>query len=45
LGWLGVAVAAAIGPGRSHEMNELELRQMQLHVRDLERRLAAGDEA
>jgi hypothetical protein len=43
LGWLGVVIAAAIGPGRSHEMNQLELRQMQLQVRELEQRLADGE--
>ena len=43
LGWFGVFVAAAIGPGRSHEMNELELRHMELQVRDLERRVAENE--
>jgi hypothetical protein len=43
LGWLGVIFAAAIGPGRSHEMNQLELRQMQLQVRELEQRLAESE--
>lgn len=44
LGWIGVVVAAALGPGRSREMNELETRALQLQIRELEQRLAAPEQ-